>query len=135
MNPGDGLRLFMIVTGLVILVLANTSTAKRHMMVSFCAVWSALSVLFILAGILLRPNQWNLYISWSALLLILFGMLLLLAVAFYFSLRVSELSREARELAIQVSLLNQEIESIHRELTGDWTEIGMETDEEAFVRN
>lgn len=135
MNPGDGLRLFMILMGLIVLVLANISSAKRHMTVLFCAVWSIVSVLFILAGILLRPSQWNLYISWSALLLILFGVLLLLAVAFYFSLCASQLSREIRELAIQVSLLNQEVESIQRELTADRPEIGMEMDEEAFVRN
>lgn len=135
MNPGDGLRIFLIVMGLAALVLANISTARRRMMVSFCAVWSVLAVLFILTGALLRPSQWNLYISWSALLLILFGIFLMLAVAFYFSLRVSQLFREARELAIQVSLLNQEIESIRRELTGDWTDIGLETDEEASVRN
>lgn len=135
MNPGDGLRIFLIVMGLAALVLANISTARRSMMVSFCAVWSVLAVLFILTGALLRPGQWDLYISWGVLLPVLFGIFLMLAVAYYFSLRVSQLLREARELAIQVSLLNQEIESIRRELSGGRADTETVTDEEDFVRD
>lgn len=136
MSAGNGLRLFMILVGLVILGVTVVSLARKHMTESFCIAWGIVSFVLIAAGIVLQPSQWNRYVSWHGLILILFCMLMLLFSAFYFSLRVSRLSREVRELAIQVSLLNQENEVILRELVKDRAEIEMETDEEeALVRN
>lgn len=136
MSAGTGLRLFMIVVGVVILGMTILSLVKKHMTESFSIVWGIVSFSLIFAGIVLRPTQWNQYISWNGLLLSLFAALMLLAGAFYFSVRVSRLTREVRELAIQLSLLNQENEVILRVLTRDHAEIEMKTDEEkALVRN
>lgn len=136
MSAGTGLCLFMIVVGVVILGMTIHSLVKKNMTESFSILWGIVSFSLVVAGIVLRPTQWNQYISWSGLLLILFAVLLLLASAFYFSVRVSRLTREVRELAIQVSLLNQENEVIQRVLTRDHAEIEMKTDEEKdLVRN
>lgn len=123
MVAGDGLRVFMIVAGLAVLGVAVASLAKKRMTEAFCIAWSALAVMLVCGGIVLRPAGWNLYVSWNGLLLALSGLLVLLAGAFFLSVRVSVLSRQVRELAVQVSLLNQENATIRRELL-DGTEKG-----------
>lgn len=130
MSAGTELRIFMVVLGLIILGATIISLAKRHMTESFCIAWGVLAAMFIFAGIVLQPSQWNNYISWSGLLLILFSVLILLFGAFFLSVRVSYLTREVRELVIQVSLLNQENELIMGEFMKTRTESEMRTDEE-----
>ena len=130
MGAGIGLRIFMIVIGIVIFGMTVTSLAKRHMTESFCIVWGVVALMIIIAGIVLQPAEWNRYISWSGLMLILFGVIALLAVSFYFSVRISRLTREIRELSIQISLLNQENAMILQELTGESLENANRTDEE-----
>ena len=134
MSVGDGLRLFMIAVGLILLSAAIISLARKHMTEAFCIVWSIVAVLFICAGLVLRPTQWNRYLSWGGLLLVLLGIVLLLAGAFFISLSISRLTRQVKELAIQVSLLNQENEMLLRDR--DRAEIEMrKREEEAPVRN
>ena len=125
----------MIVAGLVILSMTVVSLAKKHLTEAFCIVWGIVAVMLICAGIVLRPTQWKIYISWGGLLLGLFGVVLVLAVAFFFSVRISVLTRQVKELAIQVSLLNQENEMILRELLEDTAESEMTQHEEAPVRH
>ena len=125
----------MIAAGLVILSVTVLSLAKKHLTEAFCIVWGIVAVMFICAGIVLRPTQWKIYISWGGLLLGLFGVVLVLAVAFFFSVRISVLTRQVKELAIQVSLLNQENEMILRELLEDTAESEMTQHEEAPVRH
>ena len=134
-GAGDGLRLFMIAAGLIILGMTVISLARKHMTETFCIVWGFVAVIFICAGIVLQPTQWNRYISWGGLLLVLFGVVLLLAGAFFISLRISQLTRQVKELAIQVSLVNQENEMMLRELTKGQAETDREKYEEAFVRH
>lgn len=133
MSVGDGLRLFMIVVGLVLLGMTVVSLARKHLTESFCIVWGVVAVMAICGGIILRPTGWNQFISWGALLLILFGIVLLLTCAFFFSVRVSVLTRQVKELAILVSLLNQENAMMLRELAKDQTESETEEHEEALV--
>lgn len=136
MSVGDGLRIFMIIVGLVILAATVVSLSRRHMTESFCIAWGAISVMVICAGIILRPSGWSKYISWGGMLLILLGATVLLVGAFFFSVRISRLTRQVRELAIQVSLLNQENAMILRELYGDSTESDVvEHEEEALIRH
>ena len=102
------MRIFMIVMGVVILLVTTTSLARKHMTESFCIAWGVVAVGAICSGIILRPTQWSQYVSWHGLILILLGVIFLLSGAFYFSLRISQLSREVKELAIRVALLDQE---------------------------
>lgn len=125
----------MIAAGLVIMCATVVSLAKKHLTEAFCIVWGIVAVMLICAGIVLRPTQWKIYISWGGLLLALFGAVLVLAVAFFFSVRISVLTRQVKELAIQVSLLNQENERILRELFEDTAESEMTQREEAPVRH
>ena len=125
----------MIAAGLVILSTTIVSLAKKHLTEAFCIVWGIVAAMFICAGIILRPTQWKIYISWSGLLLVLSGAALVLAGVFFFSVRISMLTRQVKELAIQVSLLNQEHEMIRREFFEDTAESEMMGREEASVRH
>lgn len=117
MSAGDVLRLLLILLGLGLFGMSTISLAKKHMTETFCIFWGIIAVLFIIAGIILRPIGWNQYISWSALLIIFLGIICLLIGSFFFSVRISGLIRQATELAIQVSVLNLENEMLAKELS------------------
>ena len=136
MSAGDGLRLFMIATGIVILAATILSLARKHMTESFCVAWGIVAAGAILGGIVLRPAGWSNYVSAHGLNLILLGVTFLLAGAFYFSVRISKLNRVVKELAIKVALLDQETAALlgeREEAAGEQeTE---EHEEEAAVRH
>jgi len=116
MEAGVILRIIMIVAGFALLGLSLSSLAKRRMTEPFCLTWGLISVLIILAGILLRPAEWNKYISPTGMLLVLLLGFCLVYGAYFISAKVSELMRKNQELAIQVSLLTQENEEIWKQL-------------------
>lgn len=108
MTVGDMLRLFMIVTGVVLLWTTISSLAKRKMTETVCLAWGLVSVVCVLSGILLRPYGISAYISHTGLLLIMIIGIVVLYGAFFVSTKLSELARKNHELAVQVSLLNHE---------------------------
>lgn len=116
MEPSSILRIIFIITGLFMLGLTVTSLARRRMNESFCLAWGVVSVCIILAGCLLRPSQWNKYLSDVGLVLILLVFFCLIYAAYFMSLKISELTRKNTELAIQISLLNAENERILKAL-------------------
>lgn len=117
LNAGDILRIILVVTGIVMLFITIGSLAKRKMNESFCLAWGIVSLAIILAGILLRPVHWSDYISNTGLVLLFIIFYGILYAAYFVSLKISELTRKNQELAIQVSLLNQENERILRRLS------------------
>ncbi|MBO4981515.1 MAG: DUF2304 domain-containing protein [Lachnospiraceae bacterium] len=122
MEPGAVLRIVMIVTGVFLLGQSVSSLARRKMTEPFCLTWGLISVIIILAGILLRPDEWNRYISGTGMLLVLMIGFCVLYGAYFMSARVSELMRKNQELAMQVSLLKHETEVLEQrmeELTGE----------------
>lgn len=101
-------RLIMVLIGVGLFLMTLSSLARRKMTESFCLTWGVVAVVIILAGILIRPYGISGWISPTTLLLmVIIGMCLIFG-AFYITGRVSELERKNQELAIQVSLLNQE---------------------------
>ena len=116
MVAGDWLRLFMIVIGLFILGLTIISLAKKHMTESFCIFWGIASLLSITSGVILRPTVLSSYISWDSMMIIFVSVICLLIAAMFFSVRISKLIRQVTELSIQVSLLNQENETLLKKL-------------------
>lgn len=116
-GPGDVLRIILFALGLFMLFVTVSSLAKRKMNESFCLVWGIVSIACILAGCLLRPTQWADYMSGVGLALVLVIVCCALYCVYIFSLRISELTRKNQELAIQVSLLNEENEKIMKRLS------------------
>ena len=135
MGPGDGLRIFMIAIGVAILAATIISLSRKHMTESFCIAWGVVAAGAICGGIVLRPTIWSNFVSWQGLVLILTGGVFVLAAAFFYSLRISQLNREVKELAIRVSLLAHENAMILRELTEDPAAGDRSADEEASVCN
>ena len=109
MEPGLMLQIIMILTGVYLLVRTISSLAKRRMTEPFCLTWGLVAIGIILAGCLLRPAGWNQYISYTGMVLLLLIGFCLLYGAYFISCRVSELMRQNNELAIQVSLLKEEV--------------------------
>ena len=116
MAVGDVLRLFVIVAGAYMFLKAILSLAKRKMTESFCLAWVVLSALMILSGILLNPSQLDGYISTRGLILIIIIVSGILWGLWFISTQVSILKRRNQELAMQISLVNNDCEKILREL-------------------
>lgn len=116
MASGDILRLFVIVSGAYMLVKAVLSLAKRKMIEPFCLAWVLLSALMILSGVLLNPSQLDRYISTRGLILIIIVVSGILWGLWFISTQVSLLKRRNQEMAMQISLLNNDCEKILKEL-------------------
>lgn len=112
MHSGNILQIIMIMTGVFLLIVTTTSLARRRMTESFCLAWGLISGILVVAGIFLRPSEWNHYISTMGMVLVVLIGFCIIYVAYFMSAKVSELSRKNQELAMQVSLLNQENERI-----------------------
>lgn len=116
MAVGDVLRLFVIVAGAYMFLKAILSLVKRKMTEPFCLAWAVLSALMIFSGILLNPSQLDGYISTRGLILIIIIVSGILWGLWFISTQVSILKRKNQELAMQISLLNNDCEKILREL-------------------
>ncbi len=115
MEVGDILRLFVIVSGVFMVVRAILSLAKRKMTEPFCLSWVFLSALMILSGHFESISDESLceYRGLILTIIIVSGVLWGL---WFISTQVSILKRKNQELAMQVSLLNNDCEKILREL-------------------
>lgn len=116
METGDLLRVIICCGGVALLGVTMSSLARRKMTEPFCLAWGIISVVLILAGILLRPNIWNRFISLTGMFLVLLLGFAVIYIAFFVSTRVSELMRKNQELAMQVSLLNWEKDELWKKL-------------------
>ncbi len=104
----DILRLILALTGVGLFAMTLSSLAKRKMTESFCLTWGIVAAMMILAGLVLRPYGIMGMLSPTALVVIVVVGYCILFGSFYITGKVSELTRKNQELAIQVSLINQE---------------------------
>lgn len=116
MTGGIFLRVFMIVLGCYLLVITLLSLAKRKMTEQFCLVWSVLSVLMVILGIVIKPSQIERYMRGEILALVLIVVLSVVWGLWFISTQVSILMRKNQELAMQTSLLNQDSENMLRQI-------------------
>lgn len=117
MTSGQIFCIFMIGTGIVLLVVVLLSLAKRKMTEQFCLAWGLFALFLLLAGGLLHPTELDRYISATGMFLLLFLVYSVLVCAYALSRTISVLVRKNRELAMQVSILNEETERIEKELS------------------
>ena len=116
MESGFILQIVMIITGVILLWITFASLAKHRMTATFSLTWGIISVMFILAGILLRPAGWKNYVSHLGLLLIFMVGACVLYGTLFVSFQVSTLMRKVNEMAILISLLNQEKENMEERI-------------------
>lgn len=112
----DILRMIVIIEGAALLVMAFLSFVHRKVTESIALSWGGFAVIMILVGAIPALAGWSSWIPPKAVpAFVLISAAMLLGV-FYISCAVSQLIRKNQELAMHVSLLNQENESILEEL-------------------
>lgn len=92
MQTGDMLRILLIFLGCFLVIKTILSLARRKLKEQFCLLWGVIALGLIISGIC---ALWCL---------------------FYLSTQLSVLSRKNQELAMQVSLLNQENEMLLKKI-------------------
>ena len=102
------LQIFLVAAGLLLFVRTMMSLARKNLTETISMFWSLISVMLVLAGILLIPFDWNQYITSGALIFVAVSFALVISGVFYLSQVLSYNVRKTQELAIQISLLNQE---------------------------
>ena len=116
MASGDLLTMFLIVLGICLFVMAILSLAKRKMTEPFCLAWACVSVLLVICGILIEPSELERYISLRVLILILLITIGVGWILWFISTQLSILRRRNQEIAMQISLLNQDSERMMKKL-------------------
>ena len=116
MASGDLLTVFLVVMGICLFVMAILSLAKRKMTEPFCLAWVCVSVLIVICGILIEPSELDRYISLRVLILILFITIGVGWILWFISTQISILRRRNQEIAMQISLLNQDSERMMKRL-------------------
>lgn len=116
MTLGDLLTIFLIMMGICLLVMAILSLAKRKMTELFCLAWAIVSVLLVICGILIEPSELERYVSLRILILVFLITIGAAWTLWFISTQLSILMRKNQELAMQISLLNQDSERMMKKL-------------------
>ncbi len=98
------------------LVMAILSLAKRKMTEPFCLAWAIVSVLLVICGILIKPSELERYVSLRILILVFLITIGIVWILWFISTQLSILMRKNQELAMQISLLNQDSERMMKKL-------------------
>lgn len=116
------MRIVVILAGIFFLCLSFWAYSRKKMTESMGLIWVCFSILIILSGALPGISLWIVVLEKKHFLMI-FGMAFIVFLGnFILSVNISLLIRKNQELAMHVSLLNQENEIILSqlaELTGE----------------
>ena len=102
----------MIILGLLLLAWSFLAYAKRRMTENFGMIWGVAALCLLVVGIILLVVGQNIVTVFAVVIFL--GILLVFGL-FGFSIAISILIMKNQELAMHVSLLNQENESILHE--------------------
>lgn len=108
----------VILMGIGIMIVTFVLHAKKKLTVNLAVTWELLGIAAILSGAVPRFSGWSSRIGLGSLVVLLITALLVLWVwgVYQMTIQISSLLMKNQELAILVSLLNQENERILREL-------------------
>ena len=102
--------------GIGIMIVTFVLHAKKKLTVNLAVTWELLGIAAILSGAVPRFSGWSRRIGLGSLVVLLITALLVLWGVYQMTIQISSLLMKNQELAILVSLLNQENERILREL-------------------
>lgn len=106
-------RILMVGTGILFLILAFWAYTKQKLNDSMALIWAFVSIALVITGAVPAVSK---HLCESLLIFMFIICLLLLFLLFKVSKAVSVLTMKNQELAMQVSLLNQENERILHKL-------------------
>lgn len=106
----------VILMGIGIMIVTFVLHAKKKLTVNMAVTWELLGIAAILSGAVPRFSGWSSRIGLGSLVVLLITALLVLWGVYQMTIQISSLLMKNQELAILVSLLNQENERILREL-------------------
>ena len=106
----------VILMGIGIMIVTFVLHAKKKLTVNLAVTWELLGIAAILRGAVPRFSGWSSRIGLGSLVVLLITALLVLWGVYQMTIQISSLLMKNQELAILVSLLNQENERILREL-------------------
>ena len=110
------LCMITVLEGIVLLVVDFVSFVYQKITVGIELCWSAFAVVLILLGVVPGLSDWSKVVPQEAIPAFLLISLAVIFSFFYLSCAVSQLLRKNQELAMHVSLLNQENEIILQKL-------------------
>ena len=106
----------VILMGIGIMIVTFVLHAKKKLTVNLAVTWELLGIAAILSGAVPTFSGWSSRIGLGSLVVLLITALLVLWGVYQMTIQISSLLMKNQELAILVSLLNQENERILREL-------------------
>ncbi len=110
------LCIITVVEGIALLVVDFISFVYQKITIGIELCWSAFAVVLILLGVVPGLSNWSRIIPIEAVPAFLLISLAIIFSFFYLSCAISQLLRKNQELAMHVSLLNQENEIILQKL-------------------
>ena len=116
MNYGLVLQIILILSGIIILLVDIALLAKRKLAETISITWGIIGIVIIVAGIVLRPNGWIVYMSEAGMILLCILGFCVVYGLFLASIHTSEIIRKQAEMAMNISLLNQEIVELKKEV-------------------
>ena len=110
------LCILVIIEGIVLLIVDFISFVYQKITVGIELCWSAFAVVLILLGIVPGLSDWSKAVPIEAVPAFVLINLAVIFSFFYLSCAISQLLRKNQELAMHVSLINQENEIILQKL-------------------
>lgn len=113
---GTIIRIGLVVGGVILIVFGFWMHSIKKLAVNYAVIWGLLGIVMILVGAIPVLSEWtNMMAPGTGLAFFCVGVLILFTEV-QESLVISQLNLKNRELAMQVSLLNQESERMMLEL-------------------
>jgi hypothetical protein len=106
------IKVITIAFALILMFVSFMKYVRKKMSVTLCMSWWVAGVLLVLASVLPVVSRWINVLCSKDCLVFFFMMLALFVIIFQMSMLMSQLRSKNQELAMQVSLLNQENEII-----------------------
>lgn len=123
MNYGLILQIILILSGVIILFVDIALLAKRKLAEPISITWGLIGIVIIVAGIVLRPNGWIAYMSEAGMILLCILGFCVVYGLFLASIHTSEIIRKQAEMAMNISLLNQEVVDLKKQVAEKELEI------------
>lgn len=116
MSTAAIVKFSVILVGIGIMAITFVLHAKKKLTINLAVTWELLGLAAILSGAAPKFSAWSSRLSIGSLAVLLITGLLIVWGVYQMTIQISSLLMKNQELAMQVSLLNQENERIIKEL-------------------